>query len=315
MQNKPNLITLILTILLSFTVTSVVWAECDVAISPSATIILPGESLTFTAETEGEGCSEPNYTWELAASDCTNPSKIDENGEYRASDACNCDCDEDIIKVTDTANGNIFAEARVVMTGCCYFPEVTISGPIVLGPPCPISATYIAETTIGDEPISGTYSWELDGVSQGTGNTSNTFEIACTEEGTKTLMVTDTANGNLTASIVIDCYCISDDFNIHASIITGCGTPFIPWFGVVQIEGPPLIEFGITSIVRYDLPLVLPLPRLVNRKDNTITQFVILLPSLFFPVWDYPATVRVTVGDLLSHHLHTDTFRIPECGQ
>ena len=308
MKNKPNLITLLITLLLtmlfSFTVTSMVWARCSVVISPGVSVILSGESITLTAETEGEGCNEPNYTWEISEGTCTGGNIDPDTGTYTAGAEDNI-C-QDTIMVTDLANRGITDTAKDIATvtvGDCL-PSVSISGPATLGPPCPVSATYTAETVVCDI-VSGTYTWELDGEPAGTGNT---FEVTCTEDGIKTLMVTDIANGNVTDSITILCVCHSDDFNIYASI-TGCGTPFIPWFGVVEIEGTPLIVFGLTNIVRYDSPLVLKTPKLLNRGDNKITQFVILLPSILFPEWDYPATVKVSVDG------PSDTIEIPACGQ
>jgi hypothetical protein len=89
---------------------------------------------------------------------------------------------------------------------------------------------------------------------------------------------------------------------------SGCGSPFLIWFGVVGIQGTDT-EFGLTSIVRYSSPLVFKLPKLPNRSAQTITQLVLLWPSILFPVLDYPATVTVSVDTL------SDTIDIPACGQ
>jgi hypothetical protein len=287
----------------------VVWAECIVEIAPSSPTVAVAGTVFFTAVTIGEGCNEPNYTWEIVASDCTAPSWIDETGLYTASDECNCDCSTDVIKVTDTANGNIFAEATVTITGCCY-PEVTISGPDILGSPCPVSATYTAETTLDGAIIPGTYTWELDGVSAGT---YDSFEVTCTEAATNTLLVTDTANGNVTDSIMIQCDC-PPPVPPMESTFEGCGRPFFYGFGVMTIQGVNTV-FGPFTTLSYDSPLTVKLPKLVNRKLQRITQFVILLPSILFPAWDYPAIVEVTVDGLSSPYSLLDTFIIPKCGQ
>jgi len=85
---RIKLITLILIILFSFTVTSVVWAECTVTINPSSGIqgLEPGESIQLSAETtctEGEP-NPPNYTWEISETTCTDGGSIDQTGLYTA---------------------------------------------------------------------------------------------------------------------------------------------------------------------------------------------------------------------------------------
>jgi hypothetical protein len=233
---------------------------------------------------------------------CTGSSIDPDTGTY-TSGAEDGPC-QDTIMVTDIANRRITATASVLV-GVCSLPVVNISGPDILGSPCPASATYTAETSC-DEILQGTYSWELDGISAGTGNTGNTFEVDCTEVGIKVLTVTDIANGNIQDSIMIECQC-PPPYLIEASF-TGCGTPFIPWFGVVEIESG-FLEFGLTSIVRYESPLVLKTPKRLSQRGNTITQFVILLPSIFFPAWDYPALIEVTVDGV------SNAIEIPACGQ
>jgi hypothetical protein len=405
MKNKPKLLTLILTILFSFAVTSVVWAECFISISPSSGIqgLEPGESIQFTAETtctEGEP-NPPSYTWEISETDCTDGGSIDQTGLYTApNEGC-----ADIIMVTDTANGNISAIVPIILNGCtptvainpsnavilpghaltftattycngsiregeytweisemgctggsidpdtrtytsgaedgpCQdtimvtdtanggiaatatfivadcLPVVDISGPATLGPPCPASGTYTVETFWCDgNPIPGTYRWELDGKPAGTGNT---FEVTCTEDGVKVLTVTDTANGNITDSISIVCDCPSLMPPLSEATFEGCGIPFFYGFGLVTIQGADTI-FGPFTTLSYDSPLIVKLPKLVNRKLQRITQFVILRPSILFPAWDYPAIVEVTVSGpsspSSSAYSLLDTFIIPKCGQ
>ena len=102
--------------------------------------------------------------------------------------------------------------------------------------------------------------------------------------------------------------CESDEITImiEATFSYGCGMPFLVWFGIVQIQGFET-DFDLTSVVRYDAPFILKLPKLLNSTGDTITQVVFLLPSLLFPTWDYPATVLVTVDEL------SDTIDIPSC--
>jgi hypothetical protein len=284
-------------------------APCEVAISPPTALILPGDALTFTAETTCGGvvqalAAAPNYTWEISEAGCTGGSIDAATGTYTAGAEDNA-C-ADTIMVTDTANGG--AQATATINVSSELPSVAISGPATLGPPCPSSETYTAETTVGGNTIQGTYSWELDGVSAGTSNTTNSFDVDCTEDGTKTLMVTDTANGDITDSMTITCDCeVIPTESIDATLTGGCGFPFIVWFGAVQIVGTGT-DFGLTSIVRYDSPLVFKVPKFLRRPTQTINQFIFTLPSIFFPAWDYPALVTVTVDGL------SDTIDIPACG-
>lgn len=92
---------------------------------------------------------------------------------------------------------------------------------------------------------------------------------------------------------------------IEASI-TGCGFPFFARLGIVEIQGNGT-DFKPLSVVRYDSPLVIKGLKLVNRRAQTITQFVILMPGLFLPAWNYPATVEVTVDGF------SGTLEIPAC--
>jgi len=303
MKNKLKLLTVILTIVFSFAVTTVVWAECDVAISPSVAVILPGESLTFVAETTCDRVVQTatSYTWEISEMGCTGSSIHPDTGAY-TSGAEDNPC-EDIIMVTDSANSGITAIAVVDVADC--LPSVDISGPLDVFPPCPASATYTAETTVCDI-VSGTYTWELDGEPAGTGDS---FEVTCFEGGIKVLTVTDIANGNITDSIGIECLCPRD---IIEATFEGCGTRLIPWFGVVEIFSG--FDFGLTDIVEYDSPLVFKLPKLLNRRNQTIIQFVILLPSILFPAWDYPAQIEVAVYGKLVYGF-SNTIEIPACGQ
>jgi hypothetical protein len=98
--------------------------------------------------------------------------------------------------------------------------------------------------------------------------------------------------------------------SVEASI-NGCGFPLFARLGVVEIQGTGT-DFKPISVVRYDSSLVIKSLKLLSRSTQTITQFVILLPSFgstLFTTVDYPATVTVTVDGL------SDTFEIPECGR
>ena len=101
--------------------------------------------------------------------------------------------------------------------------------------------------------------------------------------------------------------------DLDANLTFGCGRVLTSWFGVVQIQGTG-IEFTALSIPRYQsLPPVISIsPKLLNRRENTVTQFLLLFPSFgpnFFQFWNYPTTVTVTFNGL------SDTFLIPACGE
>ncbi len=118
-----------------------------------------------------------------------------------------------------------------------------------------------------------------------------------------TVTATDTANGNAQDSSTGTCVGIAATFQ-------GCGRAWAYGFGIVRIQGTGT-DFGLLTIVQYDSRQVIKGPKLVNRTDQTITQFVLLLPSFgpFLPVLlpEYPNTVEVTVSQL------SDTFEIPSC--
>jgi len=276
MKNKPILLTLILTMLFSFAVTSVVWAECTVTIVPPEAIIMYGETLTFVATTEGEGCNPPNYTWEVSEGTCTGGSIDPDTGTYTAGYYDNS-C-ADTIMVTDTANGGIVATATVIVGAC--LPVVSISGP---ADPCPVSATYTAETIYCDGvPLSGTYTWELDGEHAGTGDS---FEITCTEEGTKILLVTDTVNGNITASTTITCDCsIYSDCFVDMSQNRYLKSNWIPLPALIEIGGG---DISRSERLTYEcessgpIPSIIPLLKFIVPKDYyPIKQLVIVMPSI-----------------------------------
>ena len=98
---------------------------------------------------------------------------------------------------------------------------------------------------------------------------------------------------------------IEPSISIGASF-SGCGLPMLVRFGIVEIQG---LETSFTPLsgVKYDSPLIIPTTKLVNTSAQTITQFLLLMPSILVPLGDYPATVTVTV-DALSDRVH-----IPPC--
>jgi hypothetical protein len=69
--------------------------------------------------------------------------------------------------------------------------------------------------------------------------------------------------------------------------------------GVVTIQGMETDFTLFGSVVNYNPPVLLKGFKLVNPNTQTITQFVIVLPSILLPVVStYPTTVTVTVDGL-----------------
>ena len=272
---------------------------CVVSISPPTASVATGTTQQFSASTTCDGvvqalAATPAYTWAITASDCTSSGSISATGLYEAPDAGDC---TETITVTDTANGNASAEATVTVISCADNPVVTITP----GSPACVAQEFCAATTLCGQPVEGTYTWSVTG---GTANTTSGECINFTPAGTGsfTVRATDTANGSVQASVSGTCVTTA----IEATF-TGCGGRFFTSFGIVTIEGTDT-DLKLTSIVKYDYPLIIKLPKLLNRQEQKITQFVLLLPDIICPGWMYPATVTVTVDGL------SDTFVIPACG-
>ena len=285
---------------------AIIKGDCGGCENPSCTITCDptqpeaAGTTACTVETKsstGETCTG-SYTWEISQTACTadGGGSIDPTSGATTTYTADDEVCQETLTATDAANN----------TSCNYQigceSAVTISGPSTLD--CTAPGTYTAQTTCGDATISGTYSWEVDGVAAGTGGS---IQVACTENGaTKTVTVTDTANGDISTTLSITCACGA---SIDATF-QGCGRAIALGFGIVRIQGDGT-EFGLLSIVQYDSRQVIKGLKLVNRTDQTITQFVLLLPSFgpFLPVLfpEYPNTVEVTVGGL------SDTFEIPSC--
>ena len=107
-----------------------------------------------------------------------------------------------------------------------------------------------------------------------------------------------TSNGNPCAEneICNEQNDVCESPRIEASTdVMGSGIFLLP--GVVTIQGVGTNFKPLGNFVQYDPPALLNYFRLVNSNTQTITQFVIVVPSLFPWVPPYPATVTVTVDD------------------
>jgi hypothetical protein len=282
-------------------VTVVFGASCAVAISPANPTVATEATQQFTATTLCDGASAPAYTWEIVAAETTGStvcagSTISPTGLYTAADT-DTGC-VDTVKVTDTANGNATAETMVTVIPCALAPVVTVTP---ASPAC-VAQEFCAATTLCGTSVDGTYTWTVTG---GTADTTSgdCINVTPSGEGSFTVTARDTANANAQGSATGSCVGIEATFQ-------GCGRAFALGFGIVRIQGTGT-NFGALTIVQYDSPELIKGPRLVNRTEQTITQFVLLLPSFgpFLPVLfpEYPNTVEVTVTGL------SDTFEIPSC--
>ena len=84
------------------------------------------------------------------------------------------------------------------------------------------------------------------------------------------------------------------------------GSAFLFLPGVVTIQGTGT-SFTFASVVTYDSFLVIKGLKMVNPTTQTITQGILMWPSILFPVLSYPATVTVTV-DGLSDEIEIGVF-------
>jgi hypothetical protein len=76
------------------------------------------------------------------------------------------------------------------------------------------------------------------------------------------------------------------------------GSAFFLLPGVVIIQGTGTEFTQLGSQVYYDPPVVIPFFKTVNPDGKTITQLVIVLPSILPRVPTYGTTVTVTVDGL-----------------
>jgi hypothetical protein len=284
---------------------TVVFGEaCVVDVSPDNQSVPAGGTLQFDATTTCDGvvqafAATPVYTWDIVAAETTGStvcagSTISATGLYTAGDAGDC---TDTVTATDTANGNVTGATTVNVISCTEAPVVTVTPS---SPEC-VEQEFCAATTLCGEAVEGTYTWSATG---GTANTTTGECVPFTPSGTGsfTVTATDTANGG---SDTVEGDCVSID-----ATFTGCGSPFLIWFGVVEIQGTGT-DFTLFTPVQYDSLQIVKGIKLTNTTDQIIRQFVLTLPSLgdiLFPALSYPTTVTATVQGL------SDTFVVPACG-
>ncbi|MCX5884802.1 MAG: hypothetical protein NT096_02640 [Proteobacteria bacterium] len=168
---------------------------CTVTISPLSVTGFEGMTQTFSASTSGQGCKTGAYSWAVSS---TIGSTITQNGLYTAGST---DAQvTDTITATDTANGNITAQAIVTVKPT--FCTVTLSPPSVTVKEGE-SKTFSASTS-GQNCSKGVYTWSVTSTIGSTITQQGAYTAGTTAvQATDTVIATDTANGNITGQATI----------------------------------------------------------------------------------------------------------------
>lgn len=261
-----------------------------ITITPSSIVATPGVTVQFSASTVCNGDSvDGTYSWEIMEMGSTGRtgSTINNKGLYTAGSTVGTDT----VKVTDNINGDASATARVVVKSCA--PSVSIS-------PSSASVKYTetqqfnAITICNGDALPATYSWEVSGSAGGkidAIDSSSALYTAGSTVGTDTVEVTDTTNGNIsaTAQIVIESslsIVVSPDSMLRSRWI------ILPY--LMTIEGTDT-NFVISSTKVSFTPAgsILGTPPLILDAES-ILQLTFVNSSLFL-AWTEDETVTVTV--------------------
>jgi plastocyanin len=171
--------------------------------------------------------------------------------------------------------------------------------------------TFTASTTGGDNPPA--YTWEVEGGSAGTGNTTTGDSIEYTAgntPGNYTITVTDTANGNIQATAAV---------TIEAEVLCTVTVKDEEVLKSHWVARPALIQIQTTGIEVSQatgvafvsnapggaLKSIIPLVKLVNADAGIIYQLAIISPAIFTGNFDAESeTITVAVEGCTQ----TDTF-------
>jgi hypothetical protein len=161
--------------------------------------------------------------------------------------------------------------------------------------------TFQATTDCGDNTPA--YTWEVQGGTAGTGNTTTGDSIEYTAGNTPgdyTITVTDTANGNIQATAAV-----TIEAEVTCSIVlVRDQLPKSHWValpGLIRIlttgfEISQATEVTFTSDNEGDLESVIPLVKLVNPTMGIINQIAIIPPALLTGNFDAESeTITVAV--------------------
>jgi len=169
--------------------------------------------------------------------------------------------------------------------------------------------TFTATTTGGDNPPE--YTWEVEGGTASTGNTTNAIEYtAGNTAGNYTITVTDTANGNIqaTAEVTIEAEVLCTVTVLDEQVAKSHWVA-LPAFIRIQTTG---LEVSQATEVTFTsdndgggLKSVIPLIKLVIPTTGIINQLAIIPPALLTGNFDAESeTVTVAVTGCAQ----TDTF-------
>jgi len=257
----------------------------SVTIDPASAEILVGETIQFTTSCT---CDEISLTscpiWEIDGCEGI----IDDDGLYTAgSTACTA-----TISVTDPCCGDATATAQLVVRECTPTVDITPEPSDCLPPGSTLQFT--ASTNCNGDTLTGCYVWQ---VTEGCGGTIDDTGLytapstACTE----TITVTDTCNGNLTASVTV---VICSSSLVSPDPIQRSRWVMFPTLMVFQSDTANFVRFGADrSRVSYSpANAVIPMPRVIVGP-HTIWQLVFVNPPwLAGGVTDGTLAVTVTTG-------------------
>ena len=161
--------------------------------------------------------------------------------------------------------------------------------------------TFTATTTGGDNTPA--YTWEVQGGTAGTGNTTTGDSIEYTAgntPGNYTITVTDTANGNVqaTAAVTIEAEvtCTVTVLDEQHAKSHWVALPALIRIQTTGFEVSQATEVTFTSEADGALNSVIPLVKLVIPGTGTINQFAIIPPALLTGNFDAESeTITVEV--------------------
>ncbi len=195
-------------------------------------------------------------------------------------------------------------------TDCAAGPEVAIAPATVTLQPGD-KQVFTATTTGGDNTPA--YTWEVQGGTVGTGNTTTGDSIEYTAgntPGNYTITVTDTANGNIqaTAAVTIEAEVVCTVTVLDEQVAKSHWVA-LPAFIRIQTTGLDVSQATEVTFTSDNdgggLKSVIPLIKLVIPTTGTINQLAIIPPALLTGNFDADdETVTVTVQGCAQ----TDTF-------
>ena len=172
--------------------------------------------------------------------------------------------------------------------------------------------TFTATTTGGDNTPA--YTWEVQGGTAGTGNTTTGDSIEYTAgntPGNYTITVTDTANGNIqaTAAVTIEAEVLCTVTVLDEQVAKSHWVA-LPAFIRIQTTGFDVsraTEVTFTSSASGGLKSVIPIAKLVISETGTINQLAIIPPALLTGNFDAESeTITVAVAGCAQ----TDTLEL-----